>query len=330
MQNIYLSSIPFQHVCVAGTFDHIHAGHEALLKRAFAAGSHVLIGLTSDAFVALYKKTRVRSSAARKKDVIDWLDGHGYNGRYDLVLIDDPYEPALSSEILEALVVSEESKKRAEELNYKREEKGFHPLTLIIVPLKTTEDTKPISSTRIREGEIDTKGNLVLPRNLRDQLTKPMGKLLETATEITTSFATHNDDVVIVVGDVTTKTTLDAGLKPSLVIIDNKVERTLFTGLSTYLTTLLKHRKILRSGPGFISSEATDAVVSWSRVAKPHDLFVLEIDGEEDLLTLSVIEQSPIGAVVYYGQPAEGIVEVIVTAEKKKEVIALLKKFSVQ
>lgn len=317
-------------VCVAGTFDHIHAGHEALLQRAFAVGSHVLIGLTSDAFVALYKKTSVRSSAARKKDVIDWLDVHRYNGRYDIVLIDDPYEPALSDTTLEVLVVSEESKKRAEELNDKREEKGLGPLTLIIVPLQTTEDKKPISSTRIREGEIDTKGNLVLPIHLRDQLTKPMGKLLETSTEITTSFATHTDDVVIVVGDVTTKTALDAGLKPSLVIIDNKVERKLFTGLSTYMTTLLKDRKIVRSGPGFISSEATDAVVSWGRVAKPHDLLVLEIDGEEDLLTLSVIEQSPIGAVVYYGQPSVGIVEVVVTAAKKKKVIALLQKFSVQ
>lgn len=317
----------YKKVCVAGTFDHIHAGHEALLRKAFDVGSHVLIGLTSDEFVVTYKKTSVRSSATRKKNVIDWLDVHGYNGRYDLVLIDDPYEPALSSESLEALVVSEESKKRAEELNRKRVEKGLQPLTLLLMPLQIAEDEKPISSTRIREREIDTKGNLVLPRSLRDQLTKPIGKLLETATEITTSFATHNDDIVILVGDATTKTALDAGLKPSLVVFDNKVERKTFTGLSMYSAILKKHRQQIVSGPAFIAKSAIDAIATWGASARPHQCVVVEIDGEEDLLTLPVVAHAPIGSIVYYGQPHKGIVEVVVTTEKKKEVQKLLSKF---
>lgn len=320
----------FKNVCVAGTFDHIHAGHEALLGKAFAIGNHVLIGVTSDVFVAMYKKTSVRSSVVRKKDLIDWLDGHGYNGRYDLVLIDDPYEPALSNERLEALIVSPESKKRAEQLNQKREEKGLRPLALIIVPLKIAEDQKPISSSRVRDGEIDTHGNLLLPKSLRDQLTKPMGNLLETSTEILASFARHNEDTIAVVGDATTKTALDANIKPSLIVIDHKVERKIFTGLSAYGAILKKNRQQIASGPAFISKSAIDAINVWGASATPHQCVVVDIDGEEDLLTLPVIVAAPIDSIVYYGQPSVGIVEVIVTEEKKKEAIALLEKFSVQ
>ena len=35
-------------VCLGGTFDRIHIGHEKLLKMAFEVGEEVIIGLTSD------------------------------------------------------------------------------------------------------------------------------------------------------------------------------------------------------------------------------------------------------------------------------------------
>ena len=35
-------------VCLGGTFDRIHIGHERLLKIAFEVGEEVIIGLTSD------------------------------------------------------------------------------------------------------------------------------------------------------------------------------------------------------------------------------------------------------------------------------------------
>ena len=119
-------------------------------------------------------------------------------------------------------------------------------------------------------------------------------------------------------------------MKPSLIIIDNKVEQKVFTGLSSYRTTYLTDTHHIHSGPAFISVAAVDAIDAWSHQAKSHKAVVLEIDGEEDLLTLSVIEKAPMGSIVYYGQPHEGMVEVIVTAEKKKDVIALLLQFSVQ
>ncbi|HMK82220.1 MAG TPA: DUF359 domain-containing protein, partial [Candidatus Bathyarchaeia archaeon] len=48
------------------------------------------------------------------------------------------------------------------------------------------------------------------------------------------------------------------------------------------------------------------------------------VDGEEDLLVLVVIAVAPVGSLVVYGQPNEGIVLVNVTLAKKKEVVDLL------
>ena len=48
----------FKRVATGGTFDHIHAGHRQLLEKSFEAGDEVIIGLTSDEFVAkVGKKT---------------------------------------------------------------------------------------------------------------------------------------------------------------------------------------------------------------------------------------------------------------------------------
>ena len=66
-------------VCVAGTFDRLHAGHEALLSKAFVTGENVLIGLTSDVFVSAYKalkaprSPRIRTYEIRKNELLHWL-----------------------------------------------------------------------------------------------------------------------------------------------------------------------------------------------------------------------------------------------------------------
>ena len=42
----------YKKVATGGTFDHIHAGHRRLLEKSFEVGEEVVIGLTSDEFVA--------------------------------------------------------------------------------------------------------------------------------------------------------------------------------------------------------------------------------------------------------------------------------------
>ena len=143
----------YDRVFVAGTFDHLHRGHEAILTAALNAGEKVTLGLTSDLFVKNYKKnSSIAPFDVRKKNLETWLSDHQYNAL--IISIDNPYEPAASLPDLEILVVSAENKSRGEEINTLRKEKGLAPLGLLVVPLVPAEDEKPLSSTRVREGII--------------------------------------------------------------------------------------------------------------------------------------------------------------------------------
>jgi pantetheine-phosphate adenylyltransferase len=62
---------------------------------------------------------------------------------------------------LEAIVVSPETRQRAEELNKLRTSKGLAALHIIEIPFVLAEDGTPISSIRIRYGEIDVHGKLL-------------------------------------------------------------------------------------------------------------------------------------------------------------------------
>ena len=311
----------YPHVFVAGTFDGLHKGHRFFLSKAFSVGEKVTIGLTSDQFV---KKNKTKYEQ-RRKILEHWLKQHRWNAK--IIPINDPYEPAASFPKSVVLLVTQDNKHRGEEINSIRKKRRLPAFTLIEIPLVNAEDKRPISSTRVRKGEIDNEGRLTLPDNLRPQLQQPMGLVLH-GDMIATSLSKHRRDKIITVGDVATKTLLDAGITPSLMIIDNKVERKPYEGLKKYRRLLEKSKKVT-SGPGYISREAINAIKQHARI--------IEVDGEEDLLALPTIAYAPLGSIVYYGQPPiaawacgpilEGLVEVEVTDESRKNAQELLEQF---
>jgi len=321
----------YSYVCVAGTFDGLHAGHEVLLLRAFTEGARVLIGVTTDAYVADHKPGSLRSYDIRVRELATWLKTKGYAERVTIAPIHDPFEPAVSDPALDALVVSSESEKRAVELNNRRKKLGLKALTLIVVPMLNAEDLRPISATRVRAGVIDRTGKLLMPESLREELTKPLGNVLVGA-DIKASFDAHKDRVIVTVGDRTAQTALEAGITPHLMIVDNKVNREDFFELQPVFTARNFAKVQVQSGPGFISHAAIDAVRH--ALAEPDRMpLVVEVQGEEDLLTIPAVIEAPLGAVVYYGQPlsisspVHGVVEVLVTQESQQAAKALLSRF---
>ncbi|MCK4444818.1 MAG: inosine/xanthosine triphosphatase [Thermoplasmata archaeon] len=149
-------------VAFGGTFDRIHKGHRTIFERAFALGDEVLIGVTSDDMASRARGHSVKPIARRIENLEEFLKASGYEG-FEIVEIMDIFGPAPHMPTLDALIASEETKPTAEEINKMRLEKGLTPLEIHLVPLVLADDSCPISSTRIRNGEIDKDGKLQRP-----------------------------------------------------------------------------------------------------------------------------------------------------------------------
>jgi len=152
----------FKTVLVGGTFDEFHKGHRALIMKAFEVGERVIIGLSSDELAReLRKNHEVASYEQRLSELRNFLRMQGVFDRAKIVPLDTPYGITLSTTIAEALVVSKETEPRAITINKKRRASGLKPLELVVIDMVQAEDCVPISSTRIRHGEIDREGHLL-------------------------------------------------------------------------------------------------------------------------------------------------------------------------
>jgi pantetheine-phosphate adenylyltransferase len=162
---------------LGGTFTPIHNGHRALLHKAFQTashgdegGGHVIVGLTSS---ELATETRGNSKHAERLGTYDdrrealaaELDvlSETYSAGYEIVELQDTYGPAATRADADALIVSPEAKaqRRANELNEERIERGLDRLEIHTAPFVVAEDGTRISSTRIRNGEIDPDGRIL-------------------------------------------------------------------------------------------------------------------------------------------------------------------------
>ena len=145
-------------VATGGTFDHLHRGHVALLRRSFEAGDAVVIGVTSDAFARREGKKPDQSYVQRVKALETFIQKAFPGRKYFIAKLDDYFGPGIASPDVQAIVVSKETAKRVGIANALRKEKGYPPLETVEVDFVLAQDSKPISSTRIRKGEIDTEG----------------------------------------------------------------------------------------------------------------------------------------------------------------------------
>ncbi|MGA2199486.1 MAG: pantetheine-phosphate adenylyltransferase [Nitrososphaerales archaeon] len=150
----------FKRVATGGTFDHIHAGHRQLLEKSFEVGDEVIIGLTSDEFVARVGKKTEQNYDAREAELRRYVEKNFPGRRYLIAKLYDYFGPGIVDGDVEALVASPETSSRLELANRLRAEKGFPPLALVTIGWVSAEDGRPISSTRIRRGEVDTEGRL--------------------------------------------------------------------------------------------------------------------------------------------------------------------------
>jgi cytidyltransferase-like protein len=150
-------------VATGGTFDEIHAGHRELLTRAFSVGRSVMIGVSSDNFAAAKKgKDRIRHRFETRVDrLVQFIHDEFGNVNFEIKELNDDFGPTITNRNLQALVVSEETEPKGHEINRIRSRKGFDPLVIVTVIMLKAEDGRPLSSSRIRYGEIDKFGRVL-------------------------------------------------------------------------------------------------------------------------------------------------------------------------
>jgi len=151
-------------VATGGTFDEIHIGHIALLAKAFEVGNKVIIGVSSDEFAAKRGKKLNHNFDKRIENLKKMIKKEFGNANYEIAKLEGDFGPVVASGDVGALVASSETGNKGQILNEIRAEKGLKPAKVITVKLVKAEDGSPISSTRIRAGEIDGRGRLLKRR----------------------------------------------------------------------------------------------------------------------------------------------------------------------
>ena len=162
---------------------------------------------------------------------------------------------------------------------------------------------------------------LVITEELRHSLKKPFGKLLrgrgaEVYRELTEEILRSNPPRVILVGDAVSRNATMHKVRSDLMIVDNREMR----GPTQAFDREAKRTFLVRNDPGTISADAWAAV---EEAVQRGDAIMI-VDGEEDLLTLVAITVAPLGSIVAYGQPDEGLVIVQVDDQAKERASCLL------
>lgn len=162
---------------------------------------------------------------------------------------------------------------------------------------------------------------------LRDELKTPFGKLYKGKGESCLAKvvkALDRPPKIISIGDMTTYYLIKAGVVPDMCLIDDQTMRLPVDHEIRKGTSHHTFKELRVSNPaGVVTQALMDLMKDNMGSTEPVRIFV---DGEEDLAVIPACLYAPIGSVVIYGQPCEGVVAVRVTEEKRRETKVLLDK----
>ncbi len=151
---------------------------------------------------------------------------------------------------------------------------------------------------------------------MRSYLKEPLGVLLEggpeeIAKQLGEILRCKKPKLFASVGDISSGNIVEMGIQPDIIVIDHRVMRAEVEPMSLCNRTAIR----ARNPPGTINIEAWRALEKAVRLKRSVTVIV---EGEEDLLVLPLIELMPVGSLITYGQPQEGMVVVDVTEERKR------------
>jgi GTP-dependent dephospho-CoA kinase len=165
-------------------------------------------------------------------------------------------------------------------------------------------------------------GDHLLTPSLRRKLKKPLGRLFPAVDVRGEEFLAlvTSSPFVVAVGDRVTETLQETtGRSPDVFVVDGMERR------SVREVPRIAHASTLtaKNPAGRITKASMAAMKRAFAGEKPA---MVLIDGEEDLLTIPAVIDAPLGAVVFYGQPLQGVVAVKVDADAKARALEILER----
>jgi len=157
---------------------------------------------------------------------------------------------------------------------------------------------------------------LSLPEEHRRLFKEPFGELHRELGEILPRL---NGRMVCAVGDVVTHNLQKNGIVPDVAVVDGYTMRSPCSRMPNVTGACIS----VKNPAGTLTNELIAALDQ--AVAHPPTTIVVE--GEEDLAVIPMVIAAPIGAIVLYGQPQEGVVFRTVTPEAKETAQHFLKHF---
>jgi uncharacterized protein (UPF0218 family) len=157
------------------------------------------------------------------------------------------------------------------------------------------------------------------------RLKTPLGQLLlgtpaETMPKLKVLALKNNPSKVTTVGDIVSRETMSARIQVGLRIVDQMTLRKKINPVRIKAERTYR----VKNPAGVITMEAWDAV----KEAMQDREALIFVDGEEDLLAIPSVLESPDNAFVIYGQPSEGLVVVTTSPEKKNEVRSIVNRMT--
>lgn len=157
---------------------------------------------------------------------------------------------------------------------------------------------------------------LTLPEEHRKLFKEPFGELYREIAEI---FPRLSGTPVYSVGDVVTHNLHKAGIKPAVAVVDGYTMRSPCRKLPPVHGDCIR----VKNPAGSLTEDLISAING--AVANPPATII--VDGEEDLAVIPMVIAAPLGSIVLYGQPHEGVVLRTVTPEAQVTARQFLERF---
>ena len=156
-----------------------------------------------------------------------------------------------------------------------------------------------------------------LSEKMRNMLKTPLGELL--AEEELYRKISGRKGILITVGDVCTLSLIRKGAMPDFSFIDLKYERkNLGTEERKEILGFDADEIRAKNPAGTVSDEVFELCRDLFSEKKKQRCTRIVIDGEEDLCAIPVMMFAPLGSLVIYGQPKEGVVLIEMNEGKRK------------